>query len=207
LSDQIHYPVGRPHAVHSAHGGGSAVLVLEFQRGGADLGPGEVEAKVVEDDQIGRVRIVKQLHMEISSVVAEAATEARHAERQVRRWRAVDLGLGLPTAILAAVAGATALTSAAGRIPAAVLAIAAAVLSASSTFLKSEARAADAERRSSAWSLPCADARLVHIFDVTRPDQLRQHLRILLARTSAIRNGDFETARRLRDDPVTIDQV
>jgi hypothetical protein len=45
---------------------------------------------------------------------------------QTKQWRAVNLGLGVPASVLAAVAGATALAATTGRIAAGIIALAAA---------------------------------------------------------------------------------
>jgi hypothetical protein len=57
----------------------------------------------------------------------ESATYSSQAQfEQMKQWRGVNLGLGLPASLLAAASGATALAATAGRITAGFLAIAAA---------------------------------------------------------------------------------
>lgn len=67
-------------------------------------------------------RIRKDLQSEAMRVAEAAAVEARNTATVARRWNIVYLALGLPTALVAAVAGAAGLASADGRVPAGVLA-------------------------------------------------------------------------------------
>src|SRR6266536_2198905 len=83
------------------------------------------------------------LRQPLESLAERVNEEAQRSRLVAGRWSATHLALGLPTAVLAAAAGATALASAAGRVPAAILALTAAAFSAASTFLKGEIRAAE----------------------------------------------------------------
>lgn len=104
---------------------------------------------------------VRHLRSEISATVAEAARQGKRAERWAVWWNGTFLVLGLPSAILAALSGATGLASTTARVPAAVLALVSAGLAAASGFLRSDAKALEARRRSSAWRAFEADARQV----------------------------------------------
>ena len=90
---------------------------------------------------------VEHLRKEVEALIAEARIEARHAETWARFFRGVNVVLGLPAAILAAVSGATGLLSADGRIPAAFMALAVAAFSAVMTFLRPNERADQNWRR------------------------------------------------------------
>jgi hypothetical protein len=144
------------------------------------------------------------LRQQLTGLAERANDEAQRSRVVASRWSTTHLALGLPTAVLAAVAGATGLASAAGRIPAAILALAAAGLSAASTFLKGDSRAADTWKRAAAWSTLSADARLVAAYEGNRARsaEIRNQLAQLLARQDAIMNDDLETARRLRAEGV-----
>jgi hypothetical protein len=65
--------------------------------------------------------------------------------------------------VLAAVAGATGLISAAGRVPAAIIALVAAGLTAAATFLNSDDNQKSNIVMSAAWSELADDARLRHL--------------------------------------------
>src|SRR5487761_45424 len=81
--------------------------------------------------------------------------------------------LGLPAAVLAAVAGATGLISAAGRVPAAVIALVAAGLTAAATFLNSDDNQKSNIVMSAAWSELADDARLQHLSYFQAIEKLR----------------------------------
>ncbi|MFF7638812.1 hypothetical protein [Streptomyces canus] len=86
---------------------------------------------------------------QVAGLQAECAEQARKNRSRRRFWRFAHAALGLPAAVLAGISGATGLSSADARIPAAVLALVSAGLSAAITFLKPELhqQAAHARRR------------------------------------------------------------
>lgn len=86
---------------------------------------------------------------QVADLQAECEEQARKNRFRRQFWRIAHTALGLPAAVLAAISGATGLSSAGARIPAAVLALVSAGLSAAITFLKPEVhhRAAHARRR------------------------------------------------------------
>jgi hypothetical protein len=96
-------------------------------------------------------------------MLEELITDARERGRKclfwAQLWQVADLGLGLATAVLAAVAGATGLASAAGRVPAAIMALTAAALTAGTRFLRSNERYARNWRRYNSWQVLERDAR------------------------------------------------
>lgn len=98
---------------------------------------------------------------EIARIVEEAARQARSARRWSAIWSGAFMTLGLPSTILAALAGSTGLASADLRVSAAILALISAGLTAASGFLRSDQKALDAKRRESAWLVLEAEARLV----------------------------------------------
>jgi hypothetical protein len=130
-----------------------------------------------------------------------AGSEAKRASKSLRRWDAVFLGLGIPSAMISSVAGATGLGSAAGRIPAAALSLLAAAITAIATFLRSDARSSEARRRQAAWGSLAGDARLVSAFEGNRARtaHLRNQISLLQARQDAVREGSYEQAAKLRE--------
>ncbi|MGC0341112.1 hypothetical protein [Streptomyces sp. SLBN-8D4] len=86
---------------------------------------------------------------QVADLQAECAEQARKNRFRRRFWRFAHAALGLPAAVLAGISGATGLSSADARIPAAVLALVSAGLSAAIAFLKPEVhqQAAHARRR------------------------------------------------------------
>jgi hypothetical protein len=97
------------------------------------------------------------------SLIAEADLNAFDKRRASQWWGRAYYLLGLPAAVLAAVAGATGLISAAGRVAAAVIALVAAGLTAAATFLKSDKNQESNIVMSAAWSHLADDARLQHL--------------------------------------------
>jgi hypothetical protein len=69
-----------------------------------------------------------------------AVYEAGEHRRAMSAWSRTYFFVGLPAAVLAAIAGATALASTAGRIPAGIIALCASGLGAAAAFLDSETR-------------------------------------------------------------------
>jgi hypothetical protein len=88
----------------------------------------------------------------LRSLIAEGDLNAFDTRRTSRWWGRAYYLLGLPAAVLAAVAGATGLISAAGRIPAAVIALVAVGLTAAATFLNSDENQKSNIVMSAAWS-------------------------------------------------------
>jgi hypothetical protein len=87
----------------------------------------------------------------LKALIAEADLHSFNARRSSSRWSRAYYWLGLPAAVLAAVAGATGLTSTAGRLPAAYIALVAAGLTAAATFLDSNAQRQRRDALSAAW--------------------------------------------------------
>ncbi|MFD8373514.1 hypothetical protein ACFV2Z_22520 [Streptomyces sp. NPDC059688] len=86
---------------------------------------------------------------QVADLQADCEEQARKNRFRRQFWRLTHAALGLPAAVLAGISGATGLSSADARIPAAVLALVSAGLSAAIAFLKPEVhqRAAHARRR------------------------------------------------------------
>jgi hypothetical protein len=93
---------------------------------------------VPSDDAVGQ---------EVEGLRAECEWQSEKFRFLRRLWWFVHTLLGLPSAVLAGISGATGLSSEAARVPAAVLALISAGLGAAIAFLKPEAR----ERKAQAY--------------------------------------------------------
>lgn len=83
---------------------------------------------------------LSRLRHELSELTSDAFKRGARCEFWAVAWQVTDLLLGVSTAVLAAIAGATGLASTAGRIPAAIMALTAAALGAATRFLHSSER-------------------------------------------------------------------
>lgn len=100
-----------------------------------------------EEDEIQRARTALMMIWE----QCERARE-EHAKR-ARIWGRVHVAIGLPAAILAAVAGVSALISTTGRIPAGIIAIISAGLGSAATFLDSQGRQEKNDRLANGFAI------------------------------------------------------
>jgi hypothetical protein len=127
--------------------------------------------------------------------------EAVSAGRAAKRWKIVELCLGLPAAVLAGIAGIAGLADTAGRVPAGILALLAAGVSAAATYLKAGARGADKDKQMSAWKTLASEAKLNAEFDGRRARSvvLRGQLRLLLERSEQIQIGNLDKAGQLQE--------
>lgn len=123
---------------------------------------------------------VSGLHSEIQQIREEAIRQVRRADRRAHAWVVVDIALGLPAALLAAVSGAAGLATADARVPAAILALVSAGLSAGAGFLRSDHRRVANKQSRQAWAAVESEALLVliRIADLDR-DTLDRALRSL----------------------------
>jgi hypothetical protein len=108
----------------------------------------------VDKQTLGRLR------SELAKLTSDAFKQSAKYQSWARLWQATDLVVGLSTAVLTAVAGATGLASTAGRVPAAVMALSAAALTAAVRFLGSNERYEKNRRRCIAWQVLGYEARL-----------------------------------------------
>lgn len=138
------------------------------------------------------------LHGEFQAIITESIRQARAYRVWGRVWKTAHILLGLPATVLAAFSGATGLSSADARIPAAVLALTSAGFAAAFSFLQSDAKAARAKRCRNAWLVIEADARLSAAIDGYRavPEMHRALVRLLEQRR-AILAEDFDRAFEL----------
>ncbi|MFF2613433.1 SLATT domain-containing protein [Kitasatospora sp. NPDC058046] len=101
-----------------------------------------------------------------------------------KQWRGVNLGLGLPASVLAAISGAAALASTAGRVPAGILALVASGLGAILTTINASHRMNQAAAAANAYLEIQTAARQAREIDLSywSIDEARQALAELTAR-------------------------
>jgi len=125
--------------------------------------------------------------------IEESATYSAQGQfEQAKQWRAVNLALGLPASVLAAISGATALASTAGRFLAGVLALAAAAFGAILTTVNASHRTSQASAAANAYLEIQTAARQARLVDL---DHLPvEDARTALAELSARRDEQNKTA-------------
>ena len=127
-----------------------------------------------------------RLRTEVERLRDEATRQVGRADRRAHLWAVVDVALGLPAALLAAVSGTAGLASSDARVPAAFLALIAAGFSAGVGFLRSDTRRVANKRSRQAWAAVEAEAILVlthHVY--LDREALAQALRSLFDRRGA----------------------
>lgn len=111
---------------------------------------------------------------------------------QAKQWRGINLALGLPASALAAVSGATALASTAGRIVAGLMALGAAAFGALLTTVNASHRTNRASAAANAYLEIQTAARQARMVDL--PDLTIEEARSLLAELTARRDEQNKTA-------------
>jgi hypothetical protein len=127
----------------------------------------------------------------ITEIFDASVDAARWHASYARRWESVYLALGLPAAVLAAVAGATGLSGSSGRVPAAVIALVAAGLGSAATFVDSRRRGAYHRAMAANWQVLANDAHVHLLVDAPSPDWLRGPGREIFRRLSERRMALF----------------
>lgn len=94
----------------------------------------------------------RRLRAAVEELRDEATRRKNLADRRAGVWAGLDIGLGLPAALLAAVSGTAGLATDGARVPAALAALASAGLAAGATFLRSERRRVANKRARQAWA-------------------------------------------------------
>ena len=130
---------------------------------------------------------------ELSRIEESAMFSAQGQFEQAKLWRSLNFLLGVPASVLAAVSGATALASTAGRVTAGILALAAAALGAVLTTVNAAQRASQAAIAANGYLAIQRDARQVRLIDL--PAQSVKDSRAALA----------DLTRRLTDQDKTAD--
>ncbi len=116
---------------------------------------------------------------ELARIEESGKFSAQSQFEQAKYWRAVNLFLGVPGAVLAAVAGGTALVSTTGRVAAGIIALVAAGLSAISTTLNAAQRTEQAQAAGNLYLALQADARIAREADL--PTQSFEEARAALS--------------------------
>lgn len=107
---------------------------------------------------------------------AEARNGAAWCSLRASRWDRVYLTLGLPAAVLAAIAGATALASTTTRLFSGVVALCAAGVTSAAAFLDSKNRQQHYDDLAGAWSALRADIEQLVTFDLSRVTETALHI-------------------------------
>jgi hypothetical protein len=138
----------------------------------------------------------------LRSLIADCDLHAYNTRSAGKWWGRAYYLLGLPAAVLATIAGAAALVSTAGRIPAAFIALISAGLTTAVTFLNSNQNKQDNIKFSAAWQQLADEARLVVVeygnmvddFSNTKKnDFLIQQVIYLNKKKSALLRGDLSS--------------
>jgi hypothetical protein len=114
---------------------------------------------------------------EIQKVIGRAEAQARGEQGRADAWSRLYFVVGLPAAILAAVAGATALASAAGRVVAGIIALIASGLTAAATFLDSDTRRRSHENLAAGWRVLANEAHACLVVDLQDENWLQRSAR------------------------------
>lgn len=117
---------------------------------------------------------------------------AQNQFEQAKQWRGINLILGLPASVLAAVSGATALASTAGRLWAGLLALGAAAFGAVLTTVNASHRTNQASSAANAYLEIQTAARQARLLDLPVADI--EEIRATLAEITARRDEQNKTA-------------
>ncbi|MEV7054387.1 SLATT domain-containing protein [Streptomyces microflavus] len=136
------------------------------------------------DGETGDARRRRAIEAEFRRLEESAMYSAQMQFEQTKQWRGVNLGLGLPASILAAVAGTTALVESTGRVAAGVMALASAGFGAILTTVNASHRMNQAAAAANAYLEIQTAARQAREIDLpTWPlDEARNALAELTAR-------------------------
>lgn len=132
------------------------------------------------------------IEQELDRLQESAMTSAQSQFEQAKQWRGVNLALGLPASSLAAIAGATGLAAATGRIVAGVLALLAAAFGALLTTVNASHRMNQATAAANAYLEIQSAARQLRQIDL--PYLPIDELRSALAELTARRDEQNRTA-------------
>jgi len=123
------------------------------------------------------------------SRVAEAASHSSQTQfSSAKFWRGLNLALGVPAAVLAAIAGTTVLADTSNAKTGAVIALIAAALTAVMTTLNAAQRAEQSRVSANAYLALVGDARILRTIDLAEleRDEARKRLAALVERRNTI---------------------
>lgn len=139
---------------------------------------------MTEPDDASEAKRRKAIEDELQRLEESAKYSAQAQFELTKQWRGINLTLGLPASVLAAVSGATALISTTGRIPAGILALAAAGFGAILTTINAAQRMNQAAAAANAYLEIQTAARQARQVDLPylSIDEARQALAEITAR-------------------------
>ena len=129
---------------------------------------------------------------ELSRLEESARWSAQGQFEQAKQWRGINLLLGIPASILAAISGATALATTAGRLAAGILALAAAAFGAVLTTTNAAHRSNRASSSANAYLEIQTAARQLRLIDL--PNLSVEDARTELAALTSRRDEQNRTA-------------
>ncbi len=143
------------------------------------------------------VEETQSISKELDRIEESAMFSAQAQFEQAKYWRTVNLILGVPAGVLAAVAGATALASTTGRVAAGIVALVAAGLSAITTTLNAAQRTEQAQAAGNLYLALQTDARIARETDLQHLsyDEARAALVELRVRQDEINQSSALPAR------------
>lgn len=133
-------------------------------------GPSIIQEEA-ESEAARIVRLRDAVRVELSQITDRAAASAQVARRQARFWSRMYFVVGLPAAILATVAGATALASDL-TLFAGITALVAGALATAATFLDSATRQTSCNNLAAGWQVLSTDAHMRLVVDVDNDNWL-----------------------------------
>jgi hypothetical protein len=145
-----------------------------------------------EADNHDESRRRKAIEDELKRLEESAMYSSQIQFEQAKQWRGVNLTLGLPASVLAAVAGATALAGTAGRIAAGIIALVSAAFGAILTTVNASHRMNQASAAANAYLEIQTAARQARLIDM--PDQSIEDGRAALGELTARRDEQNKTA-------------
>ncbi len=101
------------------------------------------------DPDVNAIR--EAVEQALAEIVTRGQKSGRKFHRSARRWDRLHYTLGGLAVVLAAISAGTGFASAAGRVPAAVIAAAASAVAALTTFFGSEKRTSTQDIKAAAW--------------------------------------------------------
>jgi len=134
----------------------------------------------------------RALAEEFGRLEESALYSAQNQFEQAKQWRSVNLILGVPASVLAAMSGATALASTAGRFWAGLLALGAAAFGAVLTTVNASHRTNQASSAANAYLEIQTAARQARLLDLPVADI--EEIRATLAEITARRDEQNKTA-------------
>jgi hypothetical protein len=132
------------------------------------------------------------METELRRLEESAMYGAQMQFEQTKHWRGVNLGLGLPASILAAVSGATALAVTTGRIAAGILALTSAAFGAILTTMNASHRTNQAASAANGYLSIQTNARQLRTIDL--PDMTLKDARGILTELTAQLNEQNKSA-------------